>query len=567
MNEAPAAALAAARKASELERWTANEVVRLEADANRRKPDSPFQKLLLLRAAILRADSYAAVADLKLLCEEQSALFASHAGFFAHALAAFVWAYEMEPVAEWVRVNRFGGKAVSVVASGAPKGRNTIDVTFGLDREVCFAFPSTACRQVTIQNLMTRWASLLPMLRRYCDSAAYQPGSITLNCGDGPEAPGLAFCAFQRFAWLIPDAVFLRENGYQKIRDHFEANPVPWEQRLPVAFWRGASTGQRRPGTPWQAMPRVRLAALANTPEAEGLLDAGISKIGQVSAAEGEEMRQAGLLRDYVPATEFNRYRYNIDIDGNSNAWAGLFQKLFAGGVVMKVASPGGYRQWYYDRMLPWVHFVPVETDLSDLLDKVKWLRAHDSQAAAIAARGREFAMSMTVDSETERATRTIAEGIRRMNGGADIELTFGLHGTVREFLRDGWRGQDAQRTWCRGPVSELVLPAPTSLAAWNLELEVDAFVQPASDGPRPLPAQHLLVLANGIQVGDFSIEQPEGTQIACTVPSHVVARDAELRLTFIHPDGEMPAKFAADGGLQPLSLGFRRLSLGRVLE
>ena len=59
-------------------------------------------------------------------------------------------------------------------------------------------------------------------------------------------------------------------------------------------------------------------------------------------------------MRDYVPEIAFPAYKFQIDIDGNTNSWPGLFQKLLTGSAILKVASPYGYRQWYYDRLRPW---------------------------------------------------------------------------------------------------------------------------------------------------------------------------------------------------------------------
>lgn len=40
----------------------------------------------------------------------------------------------------------------------------------------------------------------------------------------------------------------------------------------------------------------------------------------------------------------------------------------------------------------PWVHFVPVATDLSDLPARVRWLQEHDGEARAISQAARRFA-------------------------------------------------------------------------------------------------------------------------------------------------------------------------------
>ena len=49
-----------------------------------------------------------------------------------------------------------------------------------------------------------------------------------------------------------------------------------------------------------------------------------------------------------------------------SNSWSGLFTKLLTGSTVLKVESPMGFRQWYYDRLKPFEHYVPVRPDLAE---------------------------------------------------------------------------------------------------------------------------------------------------------------------------------------------------------
>ena len=93
------------------------------------------------------------------------------------------------------------------------------------------------------------------------------------------------------------------------------------------------------------------------------------------------------------------RYRGVFDIDGNANAWSGLFCSLLGASCVLKVASPRGFHQWYYPDLKPWHHFIPIQSDFSDLSDAVQWFAAHDAQARDIAARGRELAVSIDMES------------------------------------------------------------------------------------------------------------------------------------------------------------------------
>jgi len=78
---------------------------------------------------------------------------------------------------------------------------------------------------------------------------------------------------------------------------------------------------------------------------------------------------------------------------------------------VIKVASPFGYRQWYYADLRPWEHFIPVAVDLSDLLEKIDWCRRHPGECRAVASRGQALALAMTPERERRRTIEAIAAG------------------------------------------------------------------------------------------------------------------------------------------------------------
>jgi hypothetical protein len=45
-------------------------------------------------------------------------------------------------------------------------------------------------------------------------------------------------------------------------------------------------------------------------------------------------------------------------------------------------------RDWFHQFLKPWVHYIPVASDLSDLEDRWKWAEAHPKEAQRIAAAG-----------------------------------------------------------------------------------------------------------------------------------------------------------------------------------
>ena len=160
----------------------------------------------------------------------------------------------------------------------------------------------------------------------------------------------------------------------------------------------------------WRDLPRIKLCQLAARPEAHDLLDAGITGLLQVASEAAAEIGFLGIQQPHVHWAEFQKFKYQIDIDGNSSAWPGLFLKFCSGSVVLKVESSKGFRQWYYDRLIPWHNYVPVEADMSDLLEKIRWLQRRDELSRAIGANGQAMVLLMTPRTETLLSERTIEQ-------------------------------------------------------------------------------------------------------------------------------------------------------------
>jgi Glycosyl transferase family 90 len=280
-----------------------------------------------------------------------------------------------------------------------------------------FVFNSST-PQAEYRACLTRLILLLPIIEAFHASTYFQVGSIFINLGDWADCEGLAFCSNREDSLLIPDIDFLSSLGYQKTMLDFMVNSPPWAMRRPIAFWRGNTTGIRV-GDSWRGLPRVRLCAIANQLEHRDLFEVGISSFAQVSKREAKEIKTSGFAKDFVPINNCAQFKYQIDIDGNSNAWSGLFQKLLSGSVVLKVESPHGFRQWYYDDLLPWENFVPVKSDLSDLIDNIMWLKNNDEKAKEIGDKGKELALKLSYQKEMNKAVIKISRALKMENVGS----------------------------------------------------------------------------------------------------------------------------------------------------
>ena len=172
---------------------------------------------------------------------------------------------------------------------------------------------------------------------------------------------------------LLPDPYALGSNGYAEVRNQFLKRPLPpWKERLPLAFWRGSSTG----------IPALTLRRLTNNlryqlcsfslkepalPDARMTAVAGVRK---ATAQIQQNLMQKRLLAPHCPAWNFGLHRYLIEIDGNVNSW-GLLWKLLSGSCILKVDS--NRRQWYYHKLKAYVNIIPISADLSNLGDQLNW--------------------------------------------------------------------------------------------------------------------------------------------------------------------------------------------------
>lgn len=229
-------------------------------------------------------------------------------------------------------------------------------------------------------------------------------GSFLIEIGDGGQLPSLSFSASHPRACPIPDPEFWESYGHLRLREEVTAHWVPWEERERRIFWRGVTTGARRfppplPGLPddlrW--LPRLDLCMAARRSRHREMLDVALSGIVQITELHLiARIEEAGLLAPPVPHREFMKYRGRLVIDGNANAWADTLGALLMGNCMFLVASEQGYRQWYYDAMRPWEHYVPVASDLSDLDERIEWFLGHEGEARAIAAHGKALADRLT---------------------------------------------------------------------------------------------------------------------------------------------------------------------------
>jgi len=230
------------------------------------------------------------------------------------------------------------------------------------------------------------------------------------------EGPGLPIFSYvgRDTSWLIPwpssFTVLSTQDAEEWQKEQSMNSPrtaqKSWKDRESKAYWIGAITG------PWEfaldnglnALPRLKLLNMSKKYPAQLSADwsstagYGISWVKDDSNVEGalahgsrsvEEL--TGVAKsDYKDVADWQNFKYYINLDGV--VMGGRITKLLSlGGVVLQ--QQAGYTEHVDALMKPYEHYVPIEYDLSDLVEKVEWLQKNEDEARRIAENGKKLAM------------------------------------------------------------------------------------------------------------------------------------------------------------------------------
>jgi hypothetical protein len=186
---------------------------------------------------------------------------------------------------------------------------------------------------------------------------------------------------------LMPD--FKAFGGYGKLRNQIlNANTKhPWERKTDLAFWRGSTTSGFFQKDNWDLFSRGKLVLFSLLHPEE--MDARFTSVVQCTPDVPGLMRARGMIGKMVKKDAHLDYKYLIDVDGNSCTYERCFWVLLSNSLVLKQVTPN--IQWYYGGLVPYVHYLPLKEDLSDLFEKINWAKEHDADARAMAERSTEF--------------------------------------------------------------------------------------------------------------------------------------------------------------------------------
>lgn len=203
-------------------------------------------------------------------------------------------------------------------------------------------------------------------------------------------------------AILIPDYFLIKPN-YELTIKAIKRNlkKKKYLSRLDVAGWRGAqSVYWHHPAGYYFNLSKIgkfpRLDLVLFSAANPDYVDAKFTSYDQL-LSPGEEgqkykefmLKTVGFPSPFVPFEEMVKYQYNISIDGCVSAWARTPWILFTKSVLLYHSL---FETFYTPFLKPYVHYVPIKSDMSDLKEKIDELRANPELYKKIVENGAQFA-------------------------------------------------------------------------------------------------------------------------------------------------------------------------------
>ncbi|RSL82221.1 hypothetical protein CEP51_005313 [Fusarium floridanum] len=206
---------------------------------------------------------------------------------------------------------------------------------------------------------------------------------------------------------LFPSPAYIEEEfQYDVLTD------LKWESKRNNLYWAGSTTGGFVLDDHWRQHQRQRFVALAQNLEQKPhsylrqrngmfgrvystflnsrLFDVAFTRIFQCERQYCRDESTYFNTKSWANKDEAFRSRLVFDTDGNGIS--GRYYKLLASNSVPLKQTI--FREWHDERLMPWVHYVPVSQSLEELPELVSYLTSTEAGqriAKAIAEQGRDW--------------------------------------------------------------------------------------------------------------------------------------------------------------------------------
>mmetsp|Transcript_31424 Transcript_31424/g.94011 ORF Transcript_31424/g.94011 Transcript_31424/m.94011 type:complete len:454 (-) Transcript_31424:285-1646(-) len=172
----------------------------------------------------------------------------------------------------------------------------------------------------------------------------------------------------------------------------------PWETKRDAVLWRGATTGNRA---------EVMRPFLDSPSEDFDFAFVVVTK--DEKNTSGGTLRKSGK---WCTSEQMMRCKYLLALPGNDVS-TGLKWMLYSDSVVV-MPRPRKVTWAMEEFLVPYVHYLPVEEDLSDLRERLEWAREHDDLCRNISMHATHFMQRIYASPRAKRDNEWISSQIAR---------------------------------------------------------------------------------------------------------------------------------------------------------
>ena len=200
---------------------------------------------------------------------------------------------------------------------------------------------------------------------------------------------------------MIPSSYYFEDY----ISEYDESKDTPWEQKQDMVYWRGSGTGGHWTNGSWQMGHRQRFVNYTNFAAAEILLlqestpggwaayesrmsqikdkfDVQFSGFPQCDPQDCEDQESYFHKARKDRNNDANQYKILYNLDGNS--FSGRYYRFLKSNSLVFMQAM--FKEWHDDRLIPWVHFVPISLSMEELPETTRYV-LDDPEGQVIAAR------------------------------------------------------------------------------------------------------------------------------------------------------------------------------------
>lgn len=107
-----------------------------------------------------------------------------------------------------------------------------------------------------------------------------------------------------------------------------------------------------------------------------------------------KKLEQDGIYcnKGWYPMKKILENKYLPLMDGVMSAAPAFQSRLLSNSLTLKQSFPGV--QWFFKPLKPYVHYVPLKHNISDLIEKIEWAKKNDNLCKQISQNATDFALN-----------------------------------------------------------------------------------------------------------------------------------------------------------------------------